>query len=296
MQSLGTTLDWLFPKKPAAPAPTGDWFSQNAPAPYVAPGAVDASGNPFPGASPTQDVPYPTQAQATAGGFSLPPGAPQGGYGQPAAPGSTPSPTGAGSGGIDAFERAWMSSGGRTVTDLQNFVKAHPEFGAKLGGSKGDKVYGPDGTYWADAVISAGLGGGQGATFDRSTGGGGSAGGGIGLGDFGSLAQGWDKQFVPPTVDEIRQTPGYQFALTQGIDALDKNLAARGTVLGGGEKKDVLQYATGLADQTAQQSYQNKLGEYMNAYSIARNDKNDIFNRFDTLSNRGTQAALGATG
>ena len=124
---------------------------------------------------------------------------------------------------------------------------------------------------------------------------GGSGGGNLGLGHFGSLAQGWDKQFTAPSVDEIRATPGYQFALNEGVKALDTSAAAQGTVLSGGQKKDILQYATGLADQTAQQKYQNALGEYMNSYNIFRNNGNDIFNRFNTLAGAGTSAAGAAT-
>lgn len=141
-----------------------------------------------------------------------------------------------------------------------------------------------------DVINSAGIGG---KGFQWLTGDGGAGSGG--LGSFGSLAQGWDKEFKAPSIDEIRAMPGYQFARDEGISALDKTAAARGTVLSGGQRKNVLDWATGLADQTAQQSYQNKLGEYMNAYQIFRNNGNDIFDRFNTLAGRGTSAASAAT-
>jgi hypothetical protein len=51
-----------------------------------------------------------------------------------------------------------MSSGGKTPADLAAFVAAHPEWGAKITGSKGDKVMFADGSTY-DAVISAGTGG-----------------------------------------------------------------------------------------------------------------------------------------
>lgn len=228
-------------------------------------------------------------------------GAPGGGALPPVDPatGDTPRPPGGSGGGSsgrgdpEGFRAAWFASGGRTVTDLANFVRAHPEFGATITGSKGSKIVFPGGQAF-QAVRSAGLGGGIGAAWD-DLGSGGGEGGGVNVGDFGSLARGWDKPFNAPSIEEIRNSPGYQFALQEGVKALDTSAAARGTVLGGGQKKDILQYATGLLDQTAQTKYQNALGEYMNQYQIFRNNGNDIFNRFDALAGRGANAANSAT-
>jgi hypothetical protein len=195
---------------------------------------------------------------------------------------------------FDEFGRAWTASGGQTVADLKAFADqwnaSNPGAKVTLGGSKGDKVYGPNGEFWNDAVISAGLGG-KGASWGPKGGGG----GGVNMGEFGSLAQGWDKEFKAPTIEEMRAMPGYQFALNEGIDALDKTAAARGTGLSGGQKKDVLNYAIGLADQTGQQKYQNALGEYKTAYDVFRNNGNDLFDRYDRLAARGTGAAGAAT-
>jgi hypothetical protein len=74
-----------------------------------------------------------------------------------------------GSGDWRGFGQAWLSSGGRTVSDLQAFINAHPEYGATLGGSKGDKVTIGGRTF--DAVMSAGMGGGLGASWNDITGG-----------------------------------------------------------------------------------------------------------------------------
>lgn len=276
MQSVGQTLDWLFPKKPAAPpvAPTTtpDWFTANAPP--AAPPSTDTN-------IPMSDLPGMNNPQS--------PGAPAYSY----TPGLTP---GGPAGQWD--QNSFAANFGRPGTP-QELAALEPKL--KAAGIKvlrnaagvAGKIQLADGTI-VDIINSAGAGGNG---FQWLTGGGGSGGGGsIGLGDFGSLAQGWDKQFVAPTVDQIRATPGYEFARSEGISALDKSAAARGTLLGGGQKKDIMTFATGLADQTAQQSYQNAVSEYMNAYNIARNNSNDIFGRFDTLSNRGTQAAVAATG
>lgn len=138
-----------------------------------------------------------------------------------------------------------------------------------------------------DVIKAAGVGG-QGFQWDTGPGGG-------GIGSFGSLAQGWDKEFKAPTIDEIRAMPGYQFAKDEGINALDSAAAARGTVNSGGQKKEIMRFATGLADQFANTKYNQALGEYMNAYQIFRNNGNDTFDRFDRLAGRGTSAAGAAT-
>ena len=74
----------------------------------------------------------------------------------------------------DEFARAWGSSGGRTVSDLQNFIKqgGYDQLGVTTGGSKGDKVY-RNGQFLADAVLAAGEGG-RGAHWLKDTGGGGA--------------------------------------------------------------------------------------------------------------------------
>lgn len=80
-----------------------------------------------------------------------------------------------------SFSQAWMSSPyPGTVQGLQQFMAAHPEYaqaGITLGGSKGDKVYGPGGAYWGDFVQSAGQNGGIGKLGGGpDTGGSGSSG------------------------------------------------------------------------------------------------------------------------
>jgi len=56
----------------------------------------------------------------------------------------------------------------------------------------------------------------------------------------------------------FKQSPDYQFSLGQGLQALDRSAAARGSLYSGGHSADVLNYATGLADQNYN-SYYGKL-------------------------------------
>ena len=120
------------------------------------------------------------------------------------------------------------------------------------------------------------------------------------IGAFGSLAQPWTKAFKAPTIADLEnpdspQYAGYQFAKKEGLGALDTSAAARGTLLNGGQQKDRMAYATGLANQYGQQQYQNALNEYAQQYDIFRSNGNDIFNRFNTLAGAGTSAAGAAT-
>lgn len=62
-----------------------------------------------------------------------------------------------------------------------------------------------------------------------------------------------------PTQAEVEATPGFQFTLGQGQQAIDRKNAATGTYLSGGADKEQAQYATGLADQYYQQAVNNAL-------------------------------------
>lgn len=80
---------------------------------------------------------------------------------------SSSSSTGGGSGDWRGFGQAWLASGGRTVSDLEAFIRANPQYGATLGGSKRDKVTIGGRTF--DAIISAGINGGMGASWNDIT-------------------------------------------------------------------------------------------------------------------------------
>lgn len=56
----------------------------------------------------------------------------------------------------------------------------------------------------------------------------------------------------------FQNSPDYQFSLNQGISALDKSAAARGSLYSGGHSQDLTQFAQGNADQFLN-SYWNKL-------------------------------------
>lgn len=56
----------------------------------------------------------------------------------------------------------------------------------------------------------------------------------------------------------FENSPDYQFARDQGIQALDRSAAARGSLYGGGQSADILKFASGLASQNLN-TYANRL-------------------------------------
>jgi hypothetical protein len=89
---------------------------------------------------------------------------------------------------------------------------------------------------------------------------------------------------APITMDEatLQQTPGYQFNLTQGEKAVQNSAAARGLGSSGAALKGAATFATGLADNTYQNQFQNAVTNQTNAY-----------NRLKGLVDTGANAAAG---
>ena len=85
-----------------------------------------------------------------------------------------------------------------------------------------------------------------------------------------------------PTMEQLAQTPGYQFALEQGLQATQNGYAAAGLGQSGAALKGAAQYAQGLASQTYQQQFQNYLGQ-----------NQQIYNMLGGLVNTGQGAAAG---
>jgi hypothetical protein len=78
------------------------------------------------------------------------------------------------------------------------------------------------------------------------------------------------KQFNP-TMDQLEQTPGYQFALQQGLKATQNKYAAGGLGVSGAAMKGATDYAEGLAGQTYQQAFQNDLAQKSQEYNMLYN-------------------------
>ena len=66
-------------------------------------------------------------------------------------------------------------------------------------------------------------------------------------------------QFNP---SNLAQTPGYQFTLQQGLNAVNNATSATGQTGSGAQAKGLANYATGLAQNTYNQQYKNALTTY----------------------------------
>lgn len=109
----------------------------------------------------------------------------------------------------------------------------------------------------------------------------------------GSLTQGWGQTFQAPTAAQAAATPGYQFTMQQGLQAAENSAAARGTLLSTGTMKGLENYASGLASQTYQQTYNNALQGYQQNYATWANNQQNLYNRLSGLTGIG-QNATGA--
>lgn len=88
----------------------------------------------------------------------------------------------------------------------------------------------------------------------------------------------------PIKMDEqtLRNTPGYQFNLTQGLKSTQNSAAARGLGVSGAALKGASTFATGLADST-----------YQNQFNNANTNQNNAYNRLKGLIDTGESAAAG---
>lgn len=107
----------------------------------------------------------------------------------------------------------------------------------------------------------------------------------------GDLGSRWTSTFKAPTAAEAEATPGYQFQLSQGLNALQNSAAARGGLLSTGTAKNLTGYAQGLASTNYQNTYNNALQAYNTNFSTNEQSQNDLFNRLYSTTGLGANAA-----
>jgi hypothetical protein len=83
----------------------------------------------------------------------------------------------------------------------------------------------------------------------------------------------------------FQASPGYNFTLDQGIGALDRSAAARGLLNSGNQTGDVLNYATGLANQ----DYNNWLSGVGGLSQLGMTATQGMAGQQDTLASLATQ-------
>lgn len=104
----------------------------------------------------------------------------------------------------------------------------------------------------------------------------------------------------PLNIDQatLETLPGYQFAKTQGLKAVQNSAAARGLGVSGAALKGAATFATGLADSNfnnyfnqEQQNVQNSFGRYQTVYGNQLTTQGNAFNRLTSLLGTGADAA-----
>lgn len=101
----------------------------------------------------------------------------------------------------------------------------------------------------------------------------------------------WTQTFTAPTAEQAEQTPGYQFQLQQGENAIQNSAAARGGLLSGQTLADMNNYAQGQASTNYQNTFNNALAGYNTAYNAFENNQSNAFNRLYSLSGLGANTA-----
>lgn len=106
-----------------------------------------------------------------------------------------------------------------------------------------------------------------------------------GAGVYADLVEQLPELTAPIVMDQaaLEKTPGYQFNLKQGIRGVDLSAISKG--LSGAQAKAAAQFATGLADNT-----------YQNQFNNANTNKTNAFNRLLQTATVGTDASKALAG
>jgi hypothetical protein len=105
------------------------------------------------------------------------------------------------------------------------------------------------------------------------------------------LMQPWTTPFERPSFGSLDDDPAFKFRMQQGMDAIQKSAAAKGTLLTGGTMKDLTGFAQGLASEEYDKLYGRNLGEYQMANQIYNQNQSNQFGRLSSLSSLGQNAA-----
>jgi hypothetical protein len=98
--------------------------------------------------------------------------------------------------------------------------------------------------------------------------------------------------FTAPTLAQAEATPGYQFQLQQGTQAINQNAAANGTLLTGNTGTALENYGQNLAQTAYQQTYNNALNAYQTNVNAAQSGVNSGLSSTGQLA----QTNLGVAG
>jgi len=102
-----------------------------------------------------------------------------------------------------------------------------------------------------------------------------------------------DPGYTPMVNDlySLQQTPGYQFELQQGQQALDNSAAARGSFLSGKQLKATQEYSQGVASTKYHQAWERAQNAYQAAFNRNLQNRTTAYDMLSGVANRGFNAA-----
>ena len=74
-----------------------------------------------------------------------------------------------------------------------------------------------------------------------------------------------------PTMEQLEKTPGYQFAMDQGLKGTNTALVSKGLGNSGAALKGAAQFAQGLASNTFQQAFSNDMAQKSQKFNMLLN-------------------------
>lgn len=96
-----------------------------------------------------------------------------------------------------------------------------------------------------------------------------------------------------PTMQQLEQTPGYQFTLDQGLKGVQNSYAAKGLGSSGAAMKGAGDYASGLASNTYQQQFQNYWNQNKSIYDMLTGQSTAGLQAASALASGGNALAQG---
>ena len=109
------------------------------------------------------------------------------------------------------------------------------------------------------------------------------------------LLAGYGQTFQAPTLQQAEQTPGYQFQLQTGANAIDENAAATGNLMSGNTGTALEQFGQGLANTDYNNIYNQALQTYDTNLNTFELNQGNEYNRLAGESGAG-QTAVGQLG
>jgi hypothetical protein len=106
----------------------------------------------------------------------------------------------------------------------------------------------------------------------------------------------WNQPFTAPTQEQAQQDPGFQFTLDQGLQAIQRSAAARGTALNPGTMKALNDYAQGAASTQYGNVYNRAANTYGMNYDTFGRERSNLASTYNDTYNRAMQEYMGRYG